>query len=94
MPEFQVDTGQVADAAGRLGGVASALDAAYGGVNFSALGFPSAEAALANFVAAWTSGGAVLARALSDIQRSLATTADNYEHAEQVNSCIAPPGLR
>ena len=85
MSDFQADTNQIDDAAGRLGGVAGVLKVSYSGANPSALGFPSAEAAVTNFVTAWAVGGEILSRAVTEIQGGLQNAAANYSNAEQTN---------
>jgi uncharacterized protein YukE len=88
MPDFQADTGQLDDAAGRLRGVAGALQGDYGGVSSGAMGFPSAEAAVTNFVVAWTAGGTNLANALDAVSKGVTQAAGNYSRAEQTNAIV------
>ena len=94
MPAFQADTGQLDDAAGRLRGVAGALHGDYGGANPGAMGFPSAEAAVTNFVVAWTAGGTDLANALAAVAKGVTQAAGNYSRAEQTNSLVGWPAFK
>lgn len=83
MPDFRTDTGELTDAAGRLGGVAAALRPDYAGVDPGAFGFASAETAVTDFVSAWTAGGTSLADAVRAIQQGLGRAATNYSRAEE-----------
>jgi hypothetical protein len=92
MASFQADTGQIDDAASRMGKVAAALELDYGGVDPSALGFPSAQGALAQFIASWTSGADNLSKGVTSIQKGLSKVASNYSLAEAKNTIRKSPG--
>ena len=86
MPDFQADTAQIEDAAGRLGGVASSLNGNYRGVDPGPFGFPQAQAAVGNFVAVWTAGGDCLAGGVTTLQNGLARSSQSYVAAEAANA--------
>jgi hypothetical protein len=88
---FQADTDQITDAAGQMGAVAGALNLSYGGVDPSGLGFPTAQAALAQFVAAWTDAGSIMNEAVSGVQKGLLNAAGNYSSAETTNTAHYTP---
>jgi hypothetical protein len=85
VPDFEADTTQIADAAVRLGGVAGALSGEYGGIDPGPLGFPQAQAALADFVAAWMAAGDALASGVRALQQGLCDSASRYDGAEGAN---------
>lgn len=91
MPDFQVDTAQLHEASGRLDAVARALNPDYAKVDPSALGFPSAMFAAANFDTAWAAGATLVGRAVTVVSQHLGKASVNYETAERNNTCPAPP---
>ena len=48
-------------------------------------GFRARQAALVQFVAGWTDSGALLSKAVSEIQKGLSNAASNYGKAEKAN---------
>jgi len=65
--------------------VAGALSGEYGGIDPGPLGFPRAQAALADFVAAWMAAGDALASGVRALQQGLSDSASRYDGAKGAN---------
>jgi hypothetical protein len=91
MATFHVSTDQLSETAAALGRAAAVLRPTGSQPDTAPLGFPQAQAALAEFAAAWDALGSELDRSVSLLAGAVDGSASAYAAAERASTATMQP---